>query len=153
MTVKTAAKSTIASICITVIIILLWAGFYLGEKYIDRKYIMSNVDLMIDVYQSIPDPSMKYKEGVKIKKRWVVKYLEAERFYRGLPTKDGIDFWINYARNNGWKIKENNSWRNQREQHIHLQKGNMNWYIFHRTGEERWSMMIDVNDIFQKMGL
>ena len=67
--------------------------------------------------------------------------------------KDGIDFWTNYARNNGWKIKENNSWRNQREQHIHLQKGNMNWYIFHRTGEERWSMMIDVNDIFQKMGL
>ena len=70
MTVKTDAKSTIASICITVIIILLWAGFYWGEKYIDRKYIISNVDLMIDVYQSIPDPSMKYKEGVKIKKRW-----------------------------------------------------------------------------------
>ena len=82
-----------------------------------------------------------------------MKYLEAERFYQGLPTKDGIDFWTNYARNNRWKIKENNSWRNQREQHIHLQKGNMNWYIFHRTGEERWSMMIDVNDIFQKMGL
>lgn len=34
MTVKTGAKSTIASICITVIIILLWAGF--TSDYVER---------------------------------------------------------------------------------------------------------------------
>lgn len=34
MTVKTDAKSTIASICITVIIILLWAGF--TSDYVER---------------------------------------------------------------------------------------------------------------------
>lgn len=34
MTVKTDAKSTIASICITVIIILLWAGFI--SDYVER---------------------------------------------------------------------------------------------------------------------
>lgn len=35
MTVKTGAKSTIASICITVIIILLWAGFT-SDYYVER---------------------------------------------------------------------------------------------------------------------
>ena len=90
------AKMTVCSIAVTLSILLITLGVYLGTQYLDENYVKYDVEQMLNVCNQIPDPTERKGETITIDKRWIVKSVIANRIYPQLSNQDGIQFFSDY---------------------------------------------------------
>ena len=98
------AKMTVCSIAVTLSILLITLGVYLGTQYLDENYVKYDVEQMLNVCNQIPDPTERKGETITIDKRWIVKSVIANRIYPQLSNQDGIQFFSDYGIRHGWVI-------------------------------------------------
>ena len=151
------AKMTVCSIAVTLSILLITLGVYLGTQYLDENYVKYDVEQMLNIYYEISDPVEKGGENIIIDKRWIVKSVIGKRIYPQLSTQDGVNFFSDYARQQDWAICTNRSvldYRSgKRTDYLTLKKKEITCYIEHEEGSEIWRFWIQKDDIFRKLGL
>lgn len=151
------AKMTVCSIAVTLSILLITLGVYLGTQYLDENYVKYDVEQMLNVCNQIPDPTERKGETITIDKRWIVKSVIANRIYPQLSTQDGVNFFSDYARKQDWTICTNrwdlDNRTGKRTYYLTLKKKEITCYIEHEEGSEIWRFWVQKEDIFRKMGL
>ena len=151
------AKMTVCSIAVTLSILLITLGVYLGTQYIYENYIKYDVEQMLNIYYEISDPVEKGGENIIIDKRWIVKSVIGKRIYPQLSTQDGVNFFSDYARKQDWAICTNrwdlDNRTGKRTYYLTLKKKEITCYIEHEEGSEIWRFWIQKDDIFRKLGL
>lgn len=150
------AKMTVCSIAVTLSILLITLGVYLGTQYLDENYVKYDVEQMLNVCNQIPDPTERKGETITIDKRWIVKSVIANRIYPQLSNQDGIQFFSDYAIRHGWVICKSRWGENKRGDKIYyltLKKKDISCYIAHEEFSEKWRIWIQKDDIFRKLGL
>lgn len=151
------AKMTVCSIAVTLSILLITLGVYLGTQYLDENYIKYDVEQMLNIYYEISDPVEKGGENIIIDKRWIVKSVIGKRIYPQLSTQDGVNFFSDYARKQDWAICTNrwdlDNRTGKRTYYLTLKKKEITCYIEHEEGSEIWRFWIPKDDIFRKLGL
>lgn len=151
------AKMTVCSIAVTLSILLITLGVYLGTQYLDENYIKYDVEQMLNIYYEISDPVEKGGENIIIDKRWIVKSVIGKRIYPQLSTQDGVNFFSDYARKQDWAICTNrwdlDNRTGKRTYYLTLKKKEITCYIEHEEGSEIWRFWIQKDDIFRKLGL
>lgn len=151
------AKMTVCSIAVTLSILLITLGVYLGTQYLDENYVKYDVEQMLNIYYEISDPVEKGGENIIIDKRWIVKSVIGKRIYPQLSTQDGVNFFSDYARKQDWAICTNrwdlDNRTGKRTYYLTLKKKEITCYIEHEEGSEIWRFWIQKDDIFRKMGL
>lgn len=151
------AKMTVCSIAVTLIILLITLGVYLGTQYLDENYVKYDVEQMLNIYYEISDPVEKGGENIIIDKRWIVKSVIGKRIYPQLSTQDGVNFFSDYARKQDWAICTNrwdlDNRTGKRTYYLTLKKKEITCYIEHEEGSEIWRFWIQKDDIFRKLGL
>lgn len=151
------AKMTVCSIAVTLSILLITLGVYLGTQYLDENYIKYDVEQMLNIYYEISDPVEKGGENIIIDKRWIVKSVIGKRIYPQLSTQDGVNFFSYYARKQDWAICTNrwdlDNRTGKRTYYLTLKKKEITCYIEHEEGSEIWRFWIQKDDIFRKLGL
>lgn len=151
------AKMTVCSIAVTLSILLITLGVYLGTQYLDENYIKYDVEQMLNIYYEISDPVEKGGENIIIDKRWIVKSVIGKRIYSQLSTQDGVNFFSDYARKQDWAICTNrwdlDNRTGKRTYYLTLKKKEITCYIEHEEGSEIWRFWIQKDDIFRKLGL
>lgn len=151
------AKMTVCSIAVTLSILLITLGVYLGTQYLDENYVKYDVEQMLNVCNQIPDPTERKEETITIDKRWIVKSVIANRIYPQLSNQDGVNFFSDYARKQDWAICTNrwdlDNRTGKRTYYLTLKKKEITCYIEHEEGSEIWRFWIQKDDIFRKLGL
>uniref|UniRef100_UPI004027FA64 hypothetical protein n=1 Tax=Dialister sp. TaxID=1955814 RepID=UPI004027FA64 len=151
------AKMTVCSIAVTLSILLITLGVYLGTQYLDENYVKYDVEQMLNIYYEISDPVEKGGENIIIDKRWIVKSVIGKRIYPQLSTQDGVNFFSDYARKQDWAICTNrwdlDNRTGKRTYYLTLKKKEITCYIEHEEGSEIWRFWIQKDDIFRKLGL
>lgn len=151
------AKMTVCSIAVTLSILLITLGVYLGTQYLDENYVKYDVEQMLNIYYEISDPVKKGGENIIIDKRWIVKSVIGKRIYPQLSTQDGVNFFSDYARKQDWAICTNrwdlDNRTGKRTYYLTLKKKEITCYIEHEEGSEIWRFWIQKDDIFRKLGL
>ena len=151
------AKMTVCSIAVTLSILLITLGVYLGTQYLDENYVKYDVEQMLNIYYEISDPVEKGGENIIIDKRWIVKSVIGKRIYSQLSTQDGVNFFSDYARKQDWAICTNrwdlDNRTGKRTYYLTLKKKEITCYIEHEEGSEIWRFWIQKDDIFRKLGL
>lgn len=151
------AKMTVCSIAVTLSILLITLGVYLGTQYLDENYVKYDVEQMLNIYYEISDPVEKGGENIIIDKRWIVKSVIGKRIYQQLSTQDGVNFFSDYARKQDWAICTNrwdlDNRTGKRTYYLTLKKKEITCYIEHEEGSEIWRFWIQKDDIFRKLGL
>ncbi|MBL6441122.1 MAG: hypothetical protein JNG41_00255 [Dialister sp.] len=151
------AKMTVCSIAVTLSILLITLGVYLGTQYLDENYVKYDVEQMLNIYYEISDPVEKEGENIIIDKRWIVKSVIGKRIYSQLSTQDGVNFFSDYARKQDWAICTNrwdlDNRTGKRTYYLTLKKKEITCYIEHEEESEIWRFWIQKDDIFRKLGL
>ena len=157
MKISNDAKMTVCSIAVTLSILLITLGVYLGTQYLDENYVKYDVEQMLNIYYEISDPVEKGGENIIIDKRWIVKSVIGKRIYPQLSTQDGVNFFSDYARKQDWAICTNrwdlDNRTGKRTYYLTLKKKEITCYIEHEEGSEIWRFWIQKDDIFRKLGL
>jgi len=146
------AKMTVCSIAVTLSILLITLGVYLGTQYLDENYVKYDVEQMLNVCNQIPDPTERKEETITIDKRWIVKSVIANRIYPQLSNQDGIQFFSDYAIRHGWVICKSRWGENKRGDKIYyltLKKKDISCYIAHEEFSEKWRIWIQKDDILE----
>lgn len=138
-------KRTLISVLAVVIMLLIWGGERIGKQYIIDNFVKYDVEQMINVSHQIPDPVEKISEQIVISKKWIDQSVIVYRNYPNLSVQEGVKFYSEYAKNNGWTIESSrwdNSSNGNRFYYLDLKKGNISCYIIYIVQTNEWEFWI-----------
>lgn len=147
-------KRTLISIFATIGILSAWGGATIGGQYIYDHYVKYNIEQMINISHQIPDPAKKENENIHIFSKGIDKMVIVYRVYPNLSMHDGVQFYSDYAKNNGWKIESNRMESDNSGEsvfHLVLQKNGITCNISHAEYSNAWRFRFQKDTVYKNL--